>query len=160
MPTSKPPASAARDKLLLMMSNLKANMAKRLQELKEEEIMPIADFTAKVSTIVFSNEESLQKVKSNLDVMTQNISKLETRLTIQKEIYSTQQKDINRCVSDIASHDQNNKVIISEFKEKLDKAILDTKQVDTKLSETCNKALSLNFQAPDSRIDDIAKIDE
>eukprot|EP00957_Ditylum_brightwellii_P032777 2484719-Ditylum_brightwellii.AAC.1 len=91
------------------MDNLKANMAKCLQELKEEETMPLADFMTKISTTVISNEESLQKVKSNLDVATQNISKLETRLNTQKGIYSTQHKDINRCISDIASHDQNNK---------------------------------------------------
>eukprot|EP00957_Ditylum_brightwellii_P051907 3937067-Ditylum_brightwellii.AAC.1 len=74
---------------------------------------------------------------------------------MQKEIYSTQQKDINRCISNIASYDQNNKVIISKFEEKLNKAILDIEQVATKLSETCNKAPSLNFQAADSRTDNI-----
>eukprot|EP00957_Ditylum_brightwellii_P011060 838515-Ditylum_brightwellii.AAC.1 len=50
LPTSKPLASAVRNKLLLMMENLKANMAKRLQELKEEKIMPLADFVTKMST--------------------------------------------------------------------------------------------------------------
>eukprot|EP00957_Ditylum_brightwellii_P195522 14898223-Ditylum_brightwellii.AAC.1 len=63
------------------MENLKANMAKCLQELKEEKIMPLADFMTKISTTVFTHEESLQKVKCNLDVATQNIFKLETRLT-------------------------------------------------------------------------------
>eukprot|EP00957_Ditylum_brightwellii_P146935 11186683-Ditylum_brightwellii.AAC.1 len=61
-------------------------MAKHLQELKEEEIMPIADFMTKISITSFSNEESLQKVKSNLDTVTQNISKLKTKLVMQKEI--------------------------------------------------------------------------
>eukprot|EP00957_Ditylum_brightwellii_P007258 551605-Ditylum_brightwellii.AAC.1 len=59
-------------------------MAKHLQELKEEEIMLLADFMTKISTTVISNEESLQKVESNLDIVTQNISKLETRLNMQK----------------------------------------------------------------------------
>eukprot|EP00957_Ditylum_brightwellii_P183901 14008080-Ditylum_brightwellii.AAC.1 len=116
-----------------MTENLKANMVKRLQELKEKEIMPLADFMRKISTTVISNEESLQKVKSNLNVATQTISKLKTKLTMQKEIYSTQQK------------------------EKLNKAIHDTKQVATKLSKACNKAPSLNFQVPDSRFDNINK---
>eukprot|EP00957_Ditylum_brightwellii_P148256 11287940-Ditylum_brightwellii.AAC.1 len=128
------------------MDNLKANMAKRIQELKEKEIMPLADFMTKISTNVFSTEESLQKVKCNLDVATQNISKLETRLTSQEEIYSDQQKDINRCISDIANLDQNNKVIHSRFEKKLNKAILDTKQVATNLSEACNKAPAPKFQ--------------
>eukprot|EP00957_Ditylum_brightwellii_P138912 10588201-Ditylum_brightwellii.AAC.1 len=71
--------------------------------------MPLADFMTKISTTVFTQEESLQKVKCNLDVMTQNISKLKTRLTSQKELYVDQQKDVNRCILDIASLDQNNK---------------------------------------------------
>eukprot|EP00957_Ditylum_brightwellii_P173018 13172269-Ditylum_brightwellii.AAC.1 len=103
-------------------------MAKRLQELKEEEIILLADFMAKISTNVLSNDKSLQKVKCNLNVAIQNISKLETRLNAQKEIYSTQRKDINRCILYIASYDQSNKVIISKVEEKLDKAIQDTKQ--------------------------------
>eukprot|EP00957_Ditylum_brightwellii_P033576 2545042-Ditylum_brightwellii.AAC.1 len=70
------------------MEHLKANMTKRLQELKEEDIMPLADFMSKINTTVFTHEESLQKVECNLDITTQNISKLETRLTNQKEIYS------------------------------------------------------------------------
>eukprot|EP00957_Ditylum_brightwellii_P038725 2926991-Ditylum_brightwellii.AAC.1 len=103
-------------------------MAKHLQELKEEEIMPLADFMEKNSTTIFTHEESLQKVECNLNVATQNISTLNKRLTRQKEIYSDQQKDTNRCISDITSLDQNNKVIHFRFEEKLNKAILDTKQ--------------------------------
>eukprot|EP00957_Ditylum_brightwellii_P081388 6190845-Ditylum_brightwellii.AAC.1 len=64
-------------------------------------------------------------------------------------------KKINRCTSDIASHHQNNNVIISRFEEKIDKAILDTKQVATKLSEACNKAPALKFPVTYSRFDDI-----
>eukprot|EP00957_Ditylum_brightwellii_P169516 12901952-Ditylum_brightwellii.AAC.1 len=56
---------------------------------------------------------------------------------------------------DIASHDQNNKVIISKFEEKLDKAILNTRQVDTKLSKARNKAPALKFYVPDSRFDNM-----
>eukprot|EP00957_Ditylum_brightwellii_P187129 14252770-Ditylum_brightwellii.AAC.1 len=50
LPTSEPSVSAVRNKLLEMVENLKANMAKRLQELEEEEIMPLADFMTKIST--------------------------------------------------------------------------------------------------------------
>eukprot|EP00957_Ditylum_brightwellii_P022405 1690709-Ditylum_brightwellii.AAC.1 len=67
------------------MDNLKANTANHLQELKKEEILTLADFMTKISTTVISNEESLQKDESNLDIATQNISKLETRLTMQKK---------------------------------------------------------------------------
>eukprot|EP00957_Ditylum_brightwellii_P075847 5764585-Ditylum_brightwellii.AAC.1 len=111
----------------------------------------------KISTTVISNEESLKKIKSKLNSMTQNISKLKPRLNTQKEIYSTECKDINRCILDIASHDQNNKVIYSLFEEKLDKAILNTKQAVTDLSEACNKATSLKFQISNSRFDNINK---
>eukprot|EP00957_Ditylum_brightwellii_P017877 1346202-Ditylum_brightwellii.AAC.1 len=68
---------------------------------------------SKLSTTVFSNEESLQKVESSLDVVTQTVSKCDTKLTMQKEIYSIQQNDINKCILDIASHGQNNTVIHS-----------------------------------------------
>ena len=156
-PTREPPASAVRTELLAMMDNLRANMGKRLQELKEEEIMPLSDFMKKISTTVFTQADTLQKVECNLDVATQNISKLDTRLTSQKEIYAVQRKDINRCIFDIANLDQKNKVIHSCFEEKLNKAILDTKQVAMKLSEACNKAPAPQFHVPDSRFDDINK---
>eukprot|EP00957_Ditylum_brightwellii_P208859 15359277-Ditylum_brightwellii.AAC.1 len=106
MPTSKPTSSTVCNELILMMDEMRSNMTKRLQELKEEEIMPIAEYISKISTMVYTNEESLQKIKSNLDVVTQTVSKLDTKLTMQKEIYSIQQKDINICISDIASHNQ------------------------------------------------------
>eukprot|EP00957_Ditylum_brightwellii_P116260 8868127-Ditylum_brightwellii.AAC.1 len=67
--------------------------------------------------------------------MTQNVSKFNAKLTMQKEVYSNQQKDINQCPSDISSHIQNYKVIQSQFEEELDKAILNTKQVATNLSK-------------------------
>ena len=120
--------------------------------------MPLTDYMTKISTTVFNQADSLQKIECNLDVATQNISKLETRPTSQKEIYSDQRKDINRCISDIASLDQNNKIIHSRFEEKLNKAIQDTKQVATKLSEARNKAPAPKFQVPDSRFDNINKM--
>eukprot|EP00957_Ditylum_brightwellii_P103973 7922261-Ditylum_brightwellii.AAC.1 len=49
LPTQEPPASAVCTKLLGMMETLKVNMAKRLQELKEEEIMPLTDYMTKIS---------------------------------------------------------------------------------------------------------------
>eukprot|EP00957_Ditylum_brightwellii_P184646 14062905-Ditylum_brightwellii.AAC.1 len=57
--TSKPTASAVCIELILMMDKMRSNMTKCLQELKEEEIMPITEYMSKVSTSVFSNEESL-----------------------------------------------------------------------------------------------------
>eukprot|EP00957_Ditylum_brightwellii_P161769 12316721-Ditylum_brightwellii.AAC.2 len=52
---------------------------------------------------------------------------------------------------------QSSNAIISRFYEKLDKTILNTGQVATNLSKTCNKATSLKFQATDSRINNIDK---
>eukprot|EP00957_Ditylum_brightwellii_P035367 2682027-Ditylum_brightwellii.AAC.1 len=88
-------------------------------------------FNSCLSTLIstaFSNKESLKKIEPNLNIVTQTVSKFEIKLTMQKEIYSTQGKGINRCILDISNYDQNNKVIISKFEEKLDKAILNTKQ--------------------------------
>eukprot|EP00957_Ditylum_brightwellii_P021044 1585578-Ditylum_brightwellii.AAC.1 len=88
LPTCEPLASAVRTELLEMMDKLKANMAKRLQDLKEMEIMPLDDFMSKVSDTVLAHDDTLQKVECNLNVAIQNISKLDTRLTSQKEIYA------------------------------------------------------------------------
>ena len=156
-PTREPQASAVRTELITMMENLKANMKKRLQELKEEEIMPLADYMEKISTTVFTQADALQKVECNLDVATQNISRLDTRLTSQKEIYAVQRKDINGCMFNIANLDQNNKLMQSRFEEKLEKAIQDTEHVATKLSEACNKVPASQFQVTDSRIDNMNK---
>eukprot|EP00957_Ditylum_brightwellii_P011727 885594-Ditylum_brightwellii.AAC.1 len=104
-------------------------MAKHLQELKEDKIMPIADFLMKISATAYSNKASLQKVKSNLNTVTQNVSRLDCR------------------IAEAESHVQNNKAIISNFDDKLDKAILNTKQVAMGLSEACNKATSLKSQS-------------
>eukprot|EP00957_Ditylum_brightwellii_P140811 10725970-Ditylum_brightwellii.AAC.1 len=72
---------------------------------------------------------------------------------MEKEIYSNQQKDINNCITEVKRHIQNNKIIHSQFEEKLDKAILNTEQVAMKLSKACIKATSLKCQFPDSIID-------
>eukprot|EP00957_Ditylum_brightwellii_P089365 6804270-Ditylum_brightwellii.AAC.1 len=72
------------------MEKMKSNMNRRLQELKEEEIMSIKDYMSKLSATGVSNRESLQKIKSNLDIITQNVSKLDSRLSMEKEIYSNQ----------------------------------------------------------------------
>eukprot|EP00957_Ditylum_brightwellii_P072012 5473436-Ditylum_brightwellii.AAC.1 len=66
-----------------------------------------------ISSTVFSNEESLKKIESNLNTVTQTIPKFKHKLVMQKEIYSTHRKDINSCILTIFSHDQNNKVIHS-----------------------------------------------
>eukprot|EP00957_Ditylum_brightwellii_P085819 6527800-Ditylum_brightwellii.AAC.1 len=42
-----------------------------------------------LSSTVFSNEESSKKIKFNLNIVIQTISKFKTRLNTQKEIYST-----------------------------------------------------------------------
>eukprot|EP00957_Ditylum_brightwellii_P111626 8514297-Ditylum_brightwellii.AAC.1 len=87
--------------------------------------------------------------------MTQNVSKLDYQLHKEQEFYIKQQKAINNSITEAESHVQNNNVIIFNFDEKLNKAILDTEQVATDLSEACSKATSLKFQVSDSRFDDI-----
>eukprot|EP00957_Ditylum_brightwellii_P090216 6871094-Ditylum_brightwellii.AAC.1 len=63
------------------MDKLKADMAKRLQDLNEMEIMSLTAYMAKISNTVLAHDDTLQKVECNLDVATQNISRLDTRLT-------------------------------------------------------------------------------
>eukprot|EP00957_Ditylum_brightwellii_P125624 9575327-Ditylum_brightwellii.AAC.1 len=128
-----------------------------IQDMQQRQANILNCYLSKLSTTVVSNTESLKKIKSNLNVMTQTISKLNTRLNMEKEIYSNQQKDINNCIIEIEMHVQNNKVIHYQFEENLDKAILHTEQVATKLFDACNKATSLKFQVPDSRIDNTNK---
>eukprot|EP00957_Ditylum_brightwellii_P046321 3515273-Ditylum_brightwellii.AAC.1 len=129
------------------------SMKKQFLDMEREKFHTLSSCMADIKPNIESNEESLEKIKSNLNVITQTISKFKHKLVIQKEIYSTYRKDINSCISDIASHDKNNKVIHSWFEEKLNKAIHKTKQVATMLSEACNKAPTLKFHVQDSRID-------
>eukprot|EP00957_Ditylum_brightwellii_P199001 15169106-Ditylum_brightwellii.AAC.1 len=72
-----------------------------------------------------------------------------------EKIYADQQKAINQCITEVANHIQNNKDIISIFEEKLNKTILNTKQVATNPSKTCGTATSLKFQVSDSRSDNL-----
>eukprot|EP00957_Ditylum_brightwellii_P155217 11816890-Ditylum_brightwellii.AAC.1 len=60
--------------------------------------------------------------------MTHTISKLDYQLNKAEKIYDNQKKAINQCITEVEIHVQNNKAIISKFEEKLDKAILNTKQ--------------------------------
>eukprot|EP00957_Ditylum_brightwellii_P179154 13648753-Ditylum_brightwellii.AAC.1 len=106
------------------------SIKKQFLNKEREQIITFSFCMADVTTKIKSIEEALEKIMSNLHTVTQTDSKFETKLTTQKEINPTQQKEINRYISDI----------------KLNKAISDTKQVATKLSEACNKATSLKFQ--------------
>eukprot|EP00957_Ditylum_brightwellii_P205991 15346332-Ditylum_brightwellii.AAC.1 len=112
----------------------------------------------KINTTVFSNEESLQKIESKLNTMSHNISKFYYQLNKAEKIYVDQQKAINQCITEVQIHIQNNKVIHSQFKEKLDKAILHTKHVATNLSKACDKDTPSKFQLTNSRINDIDKL--
>eukprot|EP00957_Ditylum_brightwellii_P058972 4472039-Ditylum_brightwellii.AAC.1 len=49
LPTREPPTSAVRIELHAMMDKLKADMAKRLQDLKEMEIMSLTAYMDKIS---------------------------------------------------------------------------------------------------------------
>eukprot|EP00957_Ditylum_brightwellii_P057475 4357484-Ditylum_brightwellii.AAC.1 len=76
---------------------------------------------------------------------------------MEKEIYTNQQKDINKCINEVERHAQNNNVIHSQFEEKLNKAIHNTEQVTSNLSDACDKATLSKFQLTNSRIDNIDK---
>eukprot|EP00957_Ditylum_brightwellii_P001285 100855-Ditylum_brightwellii.AAC.1 len=89
-PTGEPMMSAIPDKLLEMMTKLQATMANQLQELREEEIMPIQEFMMKVSATTYSNEASLKKIESNLNSMIQTVSKHDHQLNKAQEIYIEQ----------------------------------------------------------------------
>eukprot|EP00957_Ditylum_brightwellii_P002308 177840-Ditylum_brightwellii.AAC.1 len=130
-PTGEPPASAVHDELLLMMQKMENSLKRDTQDIQERQQRQahrLTDYISELSTKVISNTESLKKVESNLNVVTQTVSKFKIKLVIQKEIYFTHQKDINKCITDIASNDLSNKVNYSCFEEKLSKAIHDTKQ--------------------------------
>eukprot|EP00957_Ditylum_brightwellii_P139046 10598101-Ditylum_brightwellii.AAC.1 len=89
-PTGKPTTSSISEELLEMMPKLQATMAKRLKELWEEEIISITEFMAKVSATTYSNEASLKKIKSNLNSVTQTISKHDHQLNKEQEIFIEQ----------------------------------------------------------------------
>eukprot|EP00957_Ditylum_brightwellii_P202651 15331112-Ditylum_brightwellii.AAC.1 len=107
---------------------MKANMAKHIQELKEEQIMSIQEFIKKVSATAYSIEASVKIIKSDLNAMYQTVSKHDHQLNKEQDIYIEQQKAINSCITKAESHVQNNNAIISNLDEKLNKAILNTEQ--------------------------------
>eukprot|EP00957_Ditylum_brightwellii_P033351 2526481-Ditylum_brightwellii.AAC.1 len=98
------------------------------QKRQERQTNDFAGYISELSSKVISNTESWQKVESNLNAVTQTVTKLDHKIVMQKEIYSTQEK-----------------------------AIHDTEQVAMKLSEAYNKALAPKFHVPDSRFDNISK---
>eukprot|EP00957_Ditylum_brightwellii_P141020 10743265-Ditylum_brightwellii.AAC.1 len=128
LPTSKPAELNVLDELILMMLKMQTGIDNNFKERQQKHIDYFTSYLITLSSNVVSNKESLQKIKSNFNVVTQTISKLNTRLSKEKEIYSKQQKDISKCITKAENHVQNNKAIISKFDEKLDKTILNTKQ--------------------------------
>eukprot|EP00957_Ditylum_brightwellii_P153536 11685946-Ditylum_brightwellii.AAC.1 len=126
-----------------------------MQNLQETQSNRFNGYLSKFSTTVISHTESLKKIESNLNFVTQTVSKHDHKLNKEQEIYIEQQKAINSCITKAEIHVQNSKAIISNFDEKLNKAILDTKQVATDISKACNKATSLKYQVSDFRFDDI-----
>eukprot|EP00957_Ditylum_brightwellii_P105586 8049956-Ditylum_brightwellii.AAC.1 len=73
-PTDKPLASAVRDKLILMMQKIENNLKQDIQDIQESQKSQANKFTgyiSELSTKVISNTESLQKIKSNLNSVTQ-----------------------------------------------------------------------------------------
>eukprot|EP00957_Ditylum_brightwellii_P057260 4339326-Ditylum_brightwellii.AAC.1 len=107
---------------------MEEDLKQDIQNLQQRQANIFTGYISQLSTKIISNTESLKKVKCNLNTVTQTVSKLDYQLNKEQEIYIDQQKAINNCITEAESHVQNNKVIISNFDEKLDKAILDTKQ--------------------------------
>eukprot|EP00957_Ditylum_brightwellii_P026206 1982032-Ditylum_brightwellii.AAC.1 len=126
--------------------------------MQQKQTIKLNGYLSKLNTTVISNTDSLEKIESNLDVVTQTISKLDTRLSMEKEIYSNQQRDINKCINEIKRHVQENKVIHTQFEDELNKAILNTKQFVMNISKAYNKATSVKCQATNSRINNNDKL--
>eukprot|EP00957_Ditylum_brightwellii_P042851 3243734-Ditylum_brightwellii.AAC.1 len=98
------------------------------QKLQEAQSNGFNGYLSKLSTTVISHTNYLMKIESDLNIVTQTITKLDHQLNKEQEIYIEQQKYINSCITRAESHMQNNNAIISNFDEKLNKAIHDTKQ--------------------------------
>eukprot|EP00957_Ditylum_brightwellii_P211810 15366627-Ditylum_brightwellii.AAC.1 len=111
----------------------------------EKQFNYLANYMTKLSSTVISNKESLQKIESDLDTKSYNISKFDYQLNKVERIYVDQRKNINQYITKVERHVPNNNVINSQFEEKLNKAILNTKQVTINLSDACDKATSSNF---------------
>eukprot|EP00957_Ditylum_brightwellii_P106608 8133226-Ditylum_brightwellii.AAC.1 len=71
MPTGKPLASAVRDKLILMMQQMDEDLQQDMQNLQESQANRLKGYISKLSTTVFSCTESLKKIKSDLNFVTQ-----------------------------------------------------------------------------------------
>eukprot|EP00957_Ditylum_brightwellii_P186733 14219054-Ditylum_brightwellii.AAC.1 len=72
-----------------MNNNMKQDILD-FQKRQERQANTFAGYISERSSKVISNKESWQKVKSNLNTVTQTASKLDHKLVMQKEIYSTQ----------------------------------------------------------------------
>eukprot|EP00957_Ditylum_brightwellii_P122754 9361076-Ditylum_brightwellii.AAC.1 len=57
-----------------------------IQDLQERQSNRFNGYISKISTKVISNTESLKKVKSNLNTMSQNVSKLDHQLNKERDI--------------------------------------------------------------------------
>eukprot|EP00957_Ditylum_brightwellii_P168262 12809598-Ditylum_brightwellii.AAC.1 len=71
MPTGKPLAFAIRDKLILMMQQMDEDLKQSMQNLQEAQSNRFKGYISKLNTRVISHTESLKKIKSDLNSMTQ-----------------------------------------------------------------------------------------
>eukprot|EP00957_Ditylum_brightwellii_P083715 6362861-Ditylum_brightwellii.AAC.1 len=83
---------------------------------------------SKVTSEIKSNQKSIKKIESNLNDVSLTISKVKHKLKKEEKVYRRQHQDINQCITDISTYADNNKEITSQFEDKLNKAILDSKQ--------------------------------
>eukprot|EP00957_Ditylum_brightwellii_P113727 8670947-Ditylum_brightwellii.AAC.1 len=98
MPTSEPTEPNVRDEHILMMHKMQFDMDNNFKVRQQKHLDFFNSCLSTLSSTVVLNEESLKKLESNLNIMTQTVSKFEHKLVMQKEIYSTHQKDISGCI--------------------------------------------------------------
>eukprot|EP00957_Ditylum_brightwellii_P045628 3462043-Ditylum_brightwellii.AAC.1 len=75
-----------------------------IQDLQERQSNRVNGYISKLNTKVMSNTEFWKKIESNLNSVSQTLSKHDHQLNKGQEIYIEQQKAINSCITKTESH--------------------------------------------------------
>eukprot|EP00957_Ditylum_brightwellii_P208566 15358060-Ditylum_brightwellii.AAC.1 len=115
MPTSKPTTSALHTEVFTKLHKLGLSINKQFIDMQREQFTTFSSCIADVTSQLASNEESSQKIESNLNTESHNNSKFDYHLNKEEEIYDDQQTDIKQCITEVERHFQNNNFINSQL---------------------------------------------
>eukprot|EP00957_Ditylum_brightwellii_P120454 9190514-Ditylum_brightwellii.AAC.1 len=81
-----------------------ADLKQDMQNLQDVQSNRFNGYLSKLSTTVITHTDFLKKIKSDLNFVTQTVSKHDHQLNKEQEIYIEQQKAINNCITKAENH--------------------------------------------------------